>query len=493
MFATQLSVFILTYLVLALGLSIFTWLRLKTKLAFSCAVFAGTLLLVVAISFQRWSSPVVLSDKLLTLFVDRMWLTILAALCAASTVLPWAALLWQDVAGQKRLTVVLTIVILFGSLSGTAIGFAMFLYEETNDIQLPFVALHADDYVVEEIATFDVSPIRVAVDAERELAFVSYYTEDHQGLYEGGVQQVSTKLIDGKPNRPSLAVSSPLLFRPFGLALRNGDLYVARCGIHADVLNGKITHPNLGRVTRLSDLDNNGTYEYFHDVISDLPGGRSPDAQHQNNELIFDDEGNLFIAIGTNDDRSLDDDPRGGTILKASPDFSEVEVFARGLRNPFGIAVARDDQGDIVFINDNDVRSNRGDELNVARKGDHFGHPFVVGLDKQGKDNGFKDPIWMSRPNSNLNGLAYLGEQFGDLAGKLLAVDQPAHCVYLVQPHLANVESAKSPDVPPDKRFVRVFLNVPTPVDVVATSTGEIYVLTRYYNRLYRVRPKAKS
>ncbi|MFC1759817.1 PQQ-dependent sugar dehydrogenase, partial [Planctomycetota bacterium] len=249
--------------------------------------------------------------------------------------------------------------------------------------------------------------------------------------------------------------------------------------------NGQLIHPNLAAVTRISDLDNNGVYEYFHDVITELPGARGPDTLHQNNEIAFDDEGNLFLAVGSNDDRSLDDHPWGGTILKATPDFQDIEIIAKGLRNPFGIAVTKDEEGnDLIYLTDNDVRSNRGDEVNVARKGSHFGHPFVVGMDKaeSAAENGFDYPIWMGPPNGNLTGIVYLGSQFGELAGCVLVLDHAEATITLIRPNsnLGGEVEAKQ------------FMRVSSPIDAVATSSGEVYVLTRDYTRLYRIRPQTE-
>ncbi len=100
-------------------------------------------------------------------------------------------------------------------------------------------------------------------------------------------------------------------------------------------------------------------------------------------------------------------------------------------------------------------------------------------MDKSDVDNGFDYPIWMSRPNGNLNGIVYLGKQFGDLEGCVLALDQAGNEIMMIRPSSNSNEKVEA----------RVFLNITSPVDAVATSTGEIYVLTRDYNRLYRVRP----
>jgi glucose/arabinose dehydrogenase len=231
----------------------------------------------------------------------------------------------------------------------------------------------------------------------------------------------------------------------------------------------------------LSDIDNDGQFEFFHDVLTDIPGARGPDPQHQNNGIAFDDSGNLFLAVGTNDDRTLDDHPWGGTILKASPDFQRVEIFAKGFRNPFGLAIGP--RGSL-FVSDNDVRSNAGDEVNHVRQGLHYGHPWIVGQPggTSGEHNGFENPIYVAPPNDNLCGVAYAGSAAfpASCRGCLFVVNRPDDSVLLLRLAPTGERLSVSQTI----RFAKVL----SPVEICCTERGEIFVLSRVYRKLYRIR-----
>ena len=95
-------------------------------------------------------------------------------------------------------------------------------------------------------------------------------------------------------------------------------------------------------MTQLRDIDGDGYFEFAHDIVTGLPGSRGPETMHQNNGIAFAEDGSLFIACASSGDRTLDEHPWGGTVLRVSPDFATTEVFARGFRNPFGIAFGPD-------------------------------------------------------------------------------------------------------------------------------------------------------
>ena len=189
------------------------------------------------------------------------------------------------------------------------------------------------------------------------------------------------------------------------------------------------------------------------------------------------------MAVGSNGDRTLDEHPWGGTVLRASADFENVEVFAKGFRNPFGIAVGPDS---VVFVNDNDVRSNAGDEINHVQRGHHYGHPFVVGKANDGEAEGFDNPIFLARPNSNLNGLAFSGAtEFPESCRNcVFFTDRPANKVFMIRCK-KNGDSLEF-DEP------TMFATILNAVDICCTKSGDIYVLSRVYRRLYRIRPTSK-
>ncbi len=102
------------------------------------------------------------------------------------------------------------------------------------------------------------------------------------------------------------------------------------------------------------------------------------------------------MAVGSADDRSVDQHPWSGSILKQAPGHTAPEVFARGLRNPFGLCCG---PAGSLFVTDNDCADNPGDEVNFVVAGHHYGHPFAI--PGESRNAGFSEPIVVG-PNTSL-------------------------------------------------------------------------------------------
>jgi len=98
-------------------------------------------------------------------------------------------------------------------------------------------------------------------------------------------------------------------------------------------------------------------------------------------------DGLLYVGSGSRTDANEPgDDPRyskeGETpltscIWRLNPDLTSqprIEVFARGLRNPFGFCWDDDDN---LFATDNGPNADPPDELNLVQEGRHYGFPYV--------------------------------------------------------------------------------------------------------------------
>jgi hypothetical protein len=469
MSAAELSTFLVTFLCVLVGWTAFRSTRGDFRANSLLASVATVFLTGMILFFIRQRPSVFLPDQIVRNFLARPMPTLLAGICGFAAASPWCFMMAEPGPVTLRRAG-----IWISGLGALTVGISAFLYDELSDLKVIEAKCFVSGFDIEEIATFDVAPIRVAAD-EIGNVFVSYYTNDIDGHFDGGIYQVAIDPSTRRAERPRLVASSTVLYRPFGIAVREGSIYVNRSGVFTAAKNGRQSHPNLGAVTRLSDLDQDGLFEHYHDVITDLPGARGPDPQHQNNGIAFDPAGNLFLAIGTNDDRSLDDHPWGATVLKASADFQTIHVFAKGLRNPFGLAIGPDDS---VFVTDNDVRSNAGDEINHVREGMHFGHPWAVGKSGAGTTSsgstGFADAIYLASPESNLCGIAYSGsDAFPETCRNCLFVaSRPDDEILMMR--LAKQGTTWT--VAETVRFAKVL----TPV--------ELFVLSRVYKKLYRIR-----
>ena len=134
-------------------------------------------------------------------------------------------------------------------------------------------------------------------------------------------------------------------------------------GIASGVLarKGEVFFTNIPKVWRLKDTDGDGKSD-VREVMSDGYGVHYNYTGHDLHGLIVGPDGRLYFSIGdrgahirTREGRTLDV-PDEGSVFRCNLDGSDLEVFARGLRNPQELAF---DQHGNLFTGDND--SDQGD------------------------------------------------------------------------------------------------------------------------------------
>ena len=139
-----------------------------------------------------------------------------------------------------------------------------------------------------------------------------------------------------------------------GLAVRNNTLYIST--IH-QVLSAEI-RPD-------------GSLDRPRVVVDDLPDG----GQHFKRTIGFDEDGFLYISVGSTCNDCNEPNPEHATILRADPEGRTI--FARGLRNTIGFAWHPEtgelwgmDQG-IDWLGNEEGK----EELNRIAQGKHYGWP----------------------------------------------------------------------------------------------------------------------
>jgi glucose/arabinose dehydrogenase len=152
------------------------------------------------------------------------------------------------------------------------------------------------------------------------------------------------------------------LYLPNGVALRDGDLYVAE----------------VNRILRFPDIEaqvDEPDYEVLYDGF--------PSVRHHGWKYIaFGPDGKLYVPIGA--PCNVCNEDGYAVITRMNPDGTGREVFARGVRNTVGFTWAPDDG--VMWFTDNG-RDWMGDdvppcEINRApESGLHFGFPFCHGGD----------------------------------------------------------------------------------------------------------------
>ncbi|MBI4090371.1 MAG: PQQ-dependent sugar dehydrogenase [Candidatus Kerfeldbacteria bacterium] len=151
-----------------------------------------------------------------------------------------------------------------------------------------------------------------------------------------------------------------------------------------------------------------GTYGEREDIVVGLPAGR-----HQTDLALIGPDGKLYIATGSRSDRGETAvDPQEAAILVADADGKNLKVFAKGLRNPFGMTF----HDGKLYVSDNgqDVpASGVPDELNIVEQGKDYGWVGCWGVSRGPDCDGTEPPVVLLQEHSSANGFAfYDADQF---------------------------------------------------------------------------------
>jgi glucose/arabinose dehydrogenase len=412
-----------------------------------------------------------------TTFVDALMdakpKTLLAVLCGLAAGMGWGLLTtasqqstWK--AGATAISTIVPVIV---------VGFGLVMAWETAfDIENIKTGVLDESYEIEELAKLDQFPIRLAIDDDNNRLFISSYSTSITGVFSGTIFSL---MLDrsARQTAPTVVATSPALYRPFGMAYHDGVLYVSRAGHSAQAVDGKVHYASAGAVTELRDLNGDGRFEFLHDVLTGIPAARGPDTMHQNNGIAFDQQGTMYVAIGSSDNRSIDEHPWSGTVVRVDSADREPSVFASGLRNPFGICVG---PGASVFVTDNDSAEDPGDEVNYVVEGEHYGHPYAI--PGTTRVRGFQDAILVGK-RSNYCGVAYIDEgQVPGESGSVFVCDRLSALVVRLRVKFENGACKVVENRP--------FAKVPGPVDIVASRDGDLYVASIQKQKLYRIRRK---
>ncbi len=244
---------------------------------------------------------------------------------------------------------------------------------------------------------FTVSVLTDETDGARSMCFGAKGTLFVGTRPQGIVYAVRDTNGDGKADETLPVLAG--LDTPCGVAFRDGALYVAEVSriLRFDGIEDALDDPPEPVVIR-----------------DDLPR----DEHHGWKFIAFGPDGLLYVPVGAPGNVVLrEDDPRYASILRMKPDGSEVEVFARGVRNTVGFDWHPATKELWFTDNGRDWLGDDAppDELNRApRAGLHFGYPFWHGTGIEDPEFGVRlDRAKVTPPEKDLGPhVAALGMRF---------------------------------------------------------------------------------
>jgi glucose/arabinose dehydrogenase len=203
-------------------------------------------------------------------------------------------------------------------------------------------------------------------------------------------QEDGTIIATGRGTRSTIASGLAL---PLGLAWHSGTLYVS----------------STGKVTTLTPSSGYHTFTR-RTIISGLPYGK-----HQNDGMAF-RAGWMYLGVGSTCNACVESDPRSATIMRFHDNGTHAQVYAKGLRNPYGLAFRPGTAN--LYATDNgrdDYDDQVPDELNLIVHNGMYGWPNCWG-NRQGITAGCsatRAPVALFEAHSSADGIAfYTGKTF---------------------------------------------------------------------------------
>jgi glucose/arabinose dehydrogenase len=300
----------------------------------------------------------------------------------------------------------------------------------------------------------------------------------------GKVYAILDRNNDSKADK--VIVIAKGLDEPNGVAFRNGSLYVAE----------------VSRVLRYDNIEARLENPPSPVVVNDkFP---SDYAEHGWKYIKFGPDGKLYVPVGMpcNICNKEDEDARYGTIMRMEPDGSQLEIFAKGIRNTVGFAW-HPETGELWFTDNGRDRLGENippDELNRApEKGMHFGFPFWHGGDIPDPEFGglrnrseFTPPEIKLGPHvASLGMTFYTGTMFPDEYRNQIFIaehgswNRKIPIGYRVS--LVRLKNGKAVSYEPFAEGFHGFSSAGRPVDVLVMPDGALLVSDDNNNAIYRI------
>jgi hypothetical protein len=264
-------------------------------------------------------------------------------------------------------------------------GVAMFRLSAATNVEPPATGLGAG-FTIETTHALPSAPLDVELRSERD-GYISLGTRVvHFDLPEdpGGAITLTT-VADGFTYTRGLTIAGDVLVVGDLGPLPCPEPYPVCKGNNVpdvDVIEGerRILEGSRGRLIAF-DIELDGSLANERVILDHLPVANT---EHGLNGIVTGPDGQIYVAIGNLDRLPADiaekvDHPKKdllGTVIRLSPEGDNMEVFARGLRNVYGLTF--DDRGNLWGVDNDGETPNgwRAEEILHIRRGRNYGYPY---------------------------------------------------------------------------------------------------------------------
>jgi glucose/arabinose dehydrogenase len=316
---------------------------------------------------------------------------------------------------------------------------------------------------------------------------------DKGTVFVGSRLQDKVSAVVDKDGKRTVKVLASGLYRPNGVAFKNGTLYIAE----------------LSKVSKIEKVEDNLDNSPKPTVIYDnLP----KDEAHGWKFIAVGPDNKLYLEVGQPGNNVLHDDAHG-QIRRINLDGTGAEVFARGVRHSVGFDWHPETKQMYFTDNGRDWLSEDvpQDELNrVTKVGEHFGAPYCLQGNIPDPEFGwghscseFTPPVGLMGPHSASLGMRfYTGSMFPKSYKNAIIVAR--HGSWNRSKKFGGdvvvVKLNKDGTVKSTEPLITGFLEnnsyVGRPVDVLQLKDGSLLVSDDWNGAIYRVtygKPKVAS
>ncbi len=143
-----------------------------------------------------------------------------------------------------------------------------------------------------------------------------------------------------------------------------------------------------------------------------------PDGTGEVNGITSGNDGRLYVGISAACNACTVTDAYSASVVSFLPDGTDLQVFARGIRAPIGLAFAPGTDDLFVTMNQRDDLGKKtpGDWLAVVKSGESWGFPSCYGQDSA-KCSSVPDPVAALAEHAAVSGVAIVTGQLGTSVG----------------------------------------------------------------------------